>query len=69
MKEHQRTTHKEQMTKFPPPFKNRQKYNEDIPILQRQVENGEVKATQLPRCQSQLFLSFNNLKMFSCLVE
>lgn len=32
---------------------------EDIPILQRQVENGEIKATQLQRCRSQIFLSFS----------
>lgn len=57
MKEHQnnpqRTDDKNSIS-----FKNRQNNNEkDIPILQRQVENGKVKATQLPRCQSRLLIS------------
>lgn len=46
---------------------------EDIPVLQRQVENGKVKATQLPRCQSQqtplTFFKIFNLKIVSCLVN
>lgn len=37
----------------------------DIPILQRQVENGKVKATQLPRCHGKhLPPEIFNLKIF-----
>lgn len=39
--------------KIPSPLKiDKNIMKEDIPILQRQVENGKVKATQLPRRQS-----------------
>lgn len=44
---------------------------EDIPILQRQVENGKVKATvtKVPKPTTPLTARFQSEKFFSCLVE
>lgn len=41
---------------------------EDIPVLQQRGENGKVKATQLPKCQSWPFLSPLNFQSENCLL-